>query len=404
VRKYDTDGNELWSRQFGVSAYAFAVDADASGVYVAGGGGVGAFVRKYDADGNELWIRQFGQFQWARAVVAHASGIYVAGHSSSFHQAFVRKYDADGNELWTRQFSSASFCLAGCIFAFAVAADAGGVYVAGDGNALPGQTSAGAFVRKYDADGNELWTRQFPNARALAAAADAGGVYVSGPTLDTFSAFGDEVFVRKYDADGNELWTRQFGSELEDEARGIAINASGIYVAGTTWGTLPGQTSVGVEGHPNAFVARLIEPVEVVAVAFDIRPQGCPNPINPRASGVLPTAFLGTADFDVIDIDPDTVRLEGVTPTRFGLEDVATPFVPLLGKEGLLDCTTEGPDGFLDLTLHFNLRSLVAALGPLSAGDVRVLQVTGNLRDGTPIVGEDVVLVVGGPLGALTKK
>ena len=49
--------------------------------------------------------------------------------------------------------------------AVGITVDSSGVYVAGgtDG-ALPGQTSLGgtdAFVRKYDHQGNELWTQQF---------------------------------------------------------------------------------------------------------------------------------------------------------------------------------------------------------------------------------------------------
>ena len=51
-------------------------------------------------------------------------------------------------------------------FAEAVSADADrNAYVAGSTNGtLPGQTDAGnydAFVRKYDSNGNEVWTRQF---------------------------------------------------------------------------------------------------------------------------------------------------------------------------------------------------------------------------------------------------
>jgi hypothetical protein len=61
------------------------------------------------------------------------------------------------------------------------------------------------------------------------------------------------------------------------------------------------------------------------AVAVDVRPRGCPNPINRKARGVLPVAILGTADFDVSEIDPTTVRLAGVPPAGFGFEDVATP-------------------------------------------------------------------------------
>ena len=96
-------------------------------------------------------------------------------------------------EEWVRQFGST-----GDDGASGVAADAlGNLYVVGEiQGALPGQTQLGgrdAFVRKYDASGNELWTRQFGSSdsnRANDVAVDtAGGVYVVG---DTSSAPGAE--------------------------------------------------------------------------------------------------------------------------------------------------------------------------------------------------------------------
>jgi hypothetical protein len=77
--------------------------------------------------------------------------------------------------------------------------------------------------------------------------------------------------------------------------------------------------------------------------------------------------------------------------------DVATLFEPFIGKEDAFDCTEEGWDGFLDLTLKFDTQEVVAALGDVSDGDVLVLQLTGNLQEdfgGTPIVGEDVVVIL----------
>ena len=68
-------------------------------------------------------------------------------------------------------------------------------------------------------------------------------------------------------------------------------------------------------------------------VPVDIKPTSCPNPLNVKSKGVLPVAILGTVDFDVSDIDPATVLLEGVPPLRWALEDVATP----LGHEPV-DC------------------------------------------------------------------
>ncbi len=280
VRKYDTAGNEVWTRQFGSSTSddAIAIGVDTAGnSYVAGwtggtlpgqtsSGGTDAFVRKYDAAGNALWTRQFGSssYDFAQAIAVDTAGnIYAAGYtqgtlpgqtSSGSYDAFVRKYDASGNIVWTRQFGSNSLDEA-----FGIAVDAAGnSYTVGiTFGALPGQTSSGgfdAFVRKYDQGGNEVWTRQFGSgsydfAQAIAVDA-AGNSYAAGITGGTLpgqtSAGGDDAFVRKYDTAGNEVWTRQFGSSSGDVPNGIAVDAAGqSYVAGETDGALPGQTSTG---------------------------------------------------------------------------------------------------------------------------------------------------------------
>jgi len=131
-----------------------------------------------------------------------------------------------------------------------------------------------------------------------------------------------------------------------------------------------------------------------IEVPLDIKPTSCPNPLNVKSKGKLPVAILGTSNFDITQIDVTTIQLEGVSPLRSDQEDVATPFQPFTGKEDCdLDCTTEGPDGHLDLTLKFDTQTIVATLGAVNDGDCLVLKLTGNLLDGTPIVGEDVVVI-----------
>jgi hypothetical protein len=131
---------------------------------------------------------------------------------------------------------------------------------------------------------------------------------------------------------------------------------------------------------------------EVHDVAVDIKPQSCPNPLNPRAKGVLPVAILGTLDLDVTMIDPASVRLEGVEPLRWSIEDVATPGAD--GAEGC-ECTTEGPDGYDDLVLMFDVQAIVAALGEISDGETRLLSLTGDLAEeyDAAIEGGDCVII-----------
>jgi hypothetical protein len=259
-------------RQFGTTGFdgASAVAVDASGnVFVAGrtagtlpgqlsAGGQDAFLCKYDPAGAVLWTRQFGgpagllvmtgNADSARAAAVDAAGnVYVVGSAEGVldavvgaRDAFVRKFDAAGNVLWTRQFGSASDDEA-----TAVAVDASGnVLVVGTTfGALPGQMASGnfdAFARKYDANGTVTWTRQFGTPgfdEALGVAVSpSGDVYVVGSTFGTLGASSDgarDVYVRRFSSAGAVSWTRQFGSSAGGDEYGLDAFVARLDSSGT---------------------------------------------------------------------------------------------------------------------------------------------------------------------------
>lgn len=297
VIKYDSDGTELWVRQFGGVGTDSALDgaADSNGdLYVVGespgeltgrlfvSGLGGAFVRKYTGDGDELWSRQFGTEVTAivnGVAVNGAGNVYVAGqadgalpgqsHSGS-NDAFVRLYDSSGNELWTLQFGDQ-----GGDFALDVAVDEeGSAYVAGwsrrEGPG-PGRNSVVemmAFVRKYDRDGVNIWDVRIEGsgpARATGVKVDgAGNIYVggwiSGALPGQVQVRETDAFLRKYDRNGVETWTRQFGTDDEDRAEALDVDGEGnLFVTGWTRGRFPEQTGLGEEDiyvRTDAFVSR----------------------------------------------------------------------------------------------------------------------------------------------------
>src|SRR2546427_744775 len=201
-----------------------------------------------------------------------ASGVYVAGTvegafpgqtSLGSGDAFVARFDAEGNLMWVRQFGSEA-----AEGASAISLSASGVYVAGNTGVTKkwldefNYTYIGrndAFLRKFDRSGDTVWTREITSLGidwidcATGVANDATGVYVAGMTDGTLSSpepqqgLRPDAFVRKYDADGNELWTRQFGSvtHAQDAAYGVAADGTGVYVAGRTQGVYTGETAYG---------------------------------------------------------------------------------------------------------------------------------------------------------------
>lgn len=148
-------------------------------------------------------------------------------------------------------------------------------------------------------------------------------------------------------------------------------------------------------------------PPKVIPIPFDIKPTSCPNPVNRTAKGLLPAAIPGTADLDVMQIDPASVVLlikvgaadpVEVPVLRWWWEDVATPYEPFTGKEvNAHACTWAGPDGIVDLTLKFDVVPVNAALAGASVGDVLVVKLTANLLEefgGIALEGEDVIVIV----------
>src|SRR5207245_1868305 len=157
-------------------------------------------------------------------VAGFARGTFSGQSNAGQEDAYLRKFDLSGNTVWTREFGTSS-----SDEAMGVGVDSSGVYVAGITNGtLPGQTSAGAqdaFARKYDTSGNVVWTQQFGTSsadQATGVAVDATGIYVVGFTTGTFagqtSAGGQDAFVRKLDVSGNAIWTRQFGARSGNDA------------------------------------------------------------------------------------------------------------------------------------------------------------------------------------------
>jgi hypothetical protein len=251
-----------WTRQYGSTwtDNARGVAATSEGVYLAGysvvGEGLVATLLKVDLDGHHVWTRQLGKAAY-NAVKATADAVYVAGRVEGTtgeygdYDVVVLKYDLAGNLVWARRFGTPEPDSAEGISATGEA-----VYVAGaTQGVLPGQTTAGssdAFVRKYDHNGNEVWTRQFGNwsgTQATGVSATDNRVYVGGNVHGDFGlaigqpppGYDHNGFVRAYDVAGNELWSRVFGRTLPPAAGETRVwSVSGtdqlVVVAGSSRG------------------------------------------------------------------------------------------------------------------------------------------------------------------------
>jgi len=206
LRKLDpADGSPLWSRVFpgpnGGADLVWDVGVSPAGhIYAAGyqegpaGEGRNAWLAKYDTDGNEIWSRSFNgpeslDDQLIGLAVVGEDDVVVSGHENGAEypwRAIVRRYDGLGMIVWTDRYAGGTGEGA---HAFGMSADPDdGQLIMTGGERIDGVRHL--LVRKYDPEGGELWTSIIPGGATgpdygREVAVDANGeVWIAG-TLDT---------------------------------------------------------------------------------------------------------------------------------------------------------------------------------------------------------------------------
>jgi hypothetical protein len=110
---------------------------------------------------------------------------------------------------------------------------------------------------------------------------------------------------------------------------------------------------------------------------IDTKPGDPDNTINLKSRGTVPVAILGSATFDPLTVDPETVTLAGA---------------PVATRGRGTAMTAQGDfnhDGYLDLLLHFRTQDL--QLTPASTEAV----LYGETFSGQRLRGSDSVRIVG---------
>jgi hypothetical protein len=293
VAKFDASGQHLWSKRFGDTelqgAQSVAVDS-AGNVLVTGhfwgavdfGGGplvsagyIDIFLVKFDASGKHLWSKRFGdasqQIQCSVAVDSAGNVLMTGSFYSTVdfgggplvssggpnYTIFAAKLDASGQHLWSKRFGEAgSNGSAGPI----AVDSAGNALVTGHiigtvdfgGGPLVSVGSYDAFVAKFDASGQHLWSKRFGEAGSEGSGGDiavdgagnalvtgylAGPVDFGGGLLD--GAGGEDKFAAKFDAFGQHVWSKRFADGNTTYGSAAAFDGTGnALIMGSFKGTL----------------------------------------------------------------------------------------------------------------------------------------------------------------------
>ena len=379
LSKYDSNGNELWSKQFGTSEAELIFDLATyeSNVYVTGNttgglgnntnqGGVDVYLAKYNTDGDREWIEQFGTstFEDYTSITTDTSGnVYLSGHTvgslagdnQNLGQVlgqgvdggvpstdpYVFKFDSDGNELWKTQLGTVTLD------------DNWGVAIDRDSNVFLGGNTKGDFggenassageydswLVKLDRDGQEEWVEQFgtPDYDFLwdIETDSMGNLYATGWTLGDLSgenAGSYDAWLTKYDTDGNQLWIKQFGTSGDDApfTDGIEIDSNdNLFLTGYTDGDLGGVNA----GSYDAWVAQY----DTDGNQLWVQQFGTPDYdtastvsadtfgnlyVSGITDGSLGGSNTGSYDSWVVKLDADTGTIQDFSGNNFATNDI----------------------------------------------------------------------------------
>ncbi|HEX5132528.1 MAG TPA: FlgD immunoglobulin-like domain containing protein [Candidatus Krumholzibacteria bacterium] len=259
----DASGNVFVAGR--INAKYGGVDFD--GTVVSGPVGYDGFVMSIDPRGALRRVRTIGgEFSdWATGVALDADGnVIVVGEfrgevdlgggpvrSTGSADIFVIKYDEDGIVRWARSFGGSR---EDNVFGVAVGPD-GSIHLAGDFRGTidfgggPASTSnptgnePDGFDLKLDADGNYVWSHTWGsnwNDWARAIAVDATGAVMVGGFETLYPSATQTAPLRRYSADGSLEWRRQLSGG--GEIFGVGVAASGQIFA------------TGKRGAPEGFV------------------------------------------------------------------------------------------------------------------------------------------------------
>lgn len=277
IRKYNASGSVAWTKQFGTDNYDNAGDVAVSGsnIYVVGntggslaGGSYGsydAFIRKYNSSGSVVWTKQFGTpaVDNANDVAVDGSGnIYVAGTTygslagtytnGGGGDMFLRKYNPNGGVVWTKQLHYSDGDTG-----VAVTVSGSNVYLVGGFWYNNNYTDTDVRVVKFTTDGALVWSYGWGPVGedyVYDASVDSdGNLYFAGVTRTSFGGpnqGGADGYIYKLSSSGYRVWSKQIGTSADDGTYSVlARSTSQVYVAGDTRGILGSTYSGGIDAY-----------------------------------------------------------------------------------------------------------------------------------------------------------
>ncbi|MCA9278056.1 MAG: hypothetical protein H6815_04620 [Phycisphaeraceae bacterium] len=264
LEKRSLSGELVWNRTIEYWIFSsYDIDLDTqSNIYLCGRSnstGSSGQLARYDTNGNEVWRKEFGTSEGTssnRIRVDNAAGIYVCGStygdlgsaSMGMSDAYLARLTENGEPIWFQQLGTPEH---DAFTAIDIAPDSS-LVVAGNTFGSLARPSAGqgdVIVVKYNATGTMLWTVQHGTA-ANETSTDVkvdpeGSVYVLTDSFDVLS-------VEKYSSIGDQLWKYDLPG-IAGNSRMVLDSNQNVLISGTAFGTFSGTAMGGL----NAFLLKL---------------------------------------------------------------------------------------------------------------------------------------------------
>ena len=208
----------LWIDHLG-PAVVYNIAAGSNGIYSGGGGGPAGsqlFLIRYDQGGQRLWSQDFGNgtIDWIQGIALGTDGVYIAG--MQHYSSFIRKYNFNGNILWTKQGVGLEIAVSG-----------GSLFVGSYDD-----SSRSNLLLDYDPNGNLLWTDSLGNKTGI----DSLSTYSGDSRVYLLGSWNNLGSLRSYNFDGTLNWAENLTCSCTPTE--AAVDASGIYVVGTSFQSL----------------------------------------------------------------------------------------------------------------------------------------------------------------------
>jgi len=242
--KFDSSGNELWTKTVGGSStdYGQSVIESSDGGFVVtgysrsyGGSDIDIILVKFDSTGNELWTKTVGgsSSDSGQSVIESSDGGFVVtGTSSSYggsdNDIILVKFNSTGNELWTKTVGGSSWDFGNSV----IESSDGGFVVTGYSQSYGG-SDRDIILVKFDSTGNELWTKTVggssnDSGNSVIESSD-GGFVVTGYSY-SYGGSDSDIILVKFNSTGNVLWTKTVGGSSSDYGSSVIESSDGGFV------------------------------------------------------------------------------------------------------------------------------------------------------------------------------